>query len=155
MIKAWRLTPPQYLDSAFTGIGAKEAGGRWNKKGTPVVYASSSFALALLEILVNTQATFLLPEYAAIRFSFEPRQLNEVDVDSLPAEWHGVHYTSTTQELGEVWFQNAERMVLSVPSAVIPFERNYLVNPMHEDIENLKREDAISLLLDKRLRTPQ
>ena len=53
MLKAVRLVSPQYVDNAFDGEGARRYGGRWNSKGTSIVYAASSLALAALEMLVH------------------------------------------------------------------------------------------------------
>jgi len=44
-ITAWRIIPVRYQDAAFSGEGAKEYGGRFNRVGTPMVYTSESLAL--------------------------------------------------------------------------------------------------------------
>jgi RES domain-containing protein len=55
-VRAWRLNRSRYgtKSDAFSGKGAAAYPGRWNEAGIPVVYTTSSVALAVLEILVHT-----------------------------------------------------------------------------------------------------
>ena len=47
----YRLGSGRY--PANDGLGASLYGGRWNHKGTPVIYTAASRALCALEILAN------------------------------------------------------------------------------------------------------
>ncbi|HVS77374.1 MAG TPA: RES family NAD+ phosphorylase, partial [Steroidobacteraceae bacterium] len=51
----WRIAPdtPDYVSDDLLGKGAERTGGRWNRKGTPMLYCSSTIALACLETLVH------------------------------------------------------------------------------------------------------
>ncbi|MGA9671505.1 MAG: RES family NAD+ phosphorylase, partial [Terracidiphilus sp.] len=51
----WRLCRERYAGEAFSGHGARLYGGRWNSAGTPMVYASSSLALAAIELFVHLE----------------------------------------------------------------------------------------------------
>src|SRR5437763_13633524 len=55
---AWRIAPdtPDYTADDLTGEGARQSGGRWNRVGTPMVYASGSIELACLETIVHLRA---------------------------------------------------------------------------------------------------
>ena len=55
MVAVWRIATdtPDYTADDLSGAGAKASGGRWNRRGTAVVYASGSAALACLETLVH------------------------------------------------------------------------------------------------------
>ena len=55
--------PFQDLD----GEGARLHGGRWNSVGTPVVYTSSTLALAVLEMLVHVDPEDLPKDLVALR----------------------------------------------------------------------------------------
>lgn len=68
----WMTEPAAALGSAcsqellataddLTGTGAKRFGGRWNRRGTPMVYASGSRALTCLETVVHLGRTPALP----------------------------------------------------------------------------------------------
>jgi RES domain-containing protein len=47
----YRLGSARY--TANEGLGASLYGGRWNRKGTPVIYTAASRALCALEVLAN------------------------------------------------------------------------------------------------------
>ncbi len=57
-ITLWRIAPdtPEFTADDLSGRGAELSGGRWNRPGTPVVYASSSRALACLESIAHLGA---------------------------------------------------------------------------------------------------
>jgi RES domain-containing protein len=54
LIAVYRLCSARY--SPNDGAGAAQYGGRWNSKGTPVIYASSNPSLATLEVIVHVAA---------------------------------------------------------------------------------------------------
>ena len=62
-IAAWRIFKPKHAAMAFTGEGARQFGGRWNSKGTAIVYTAGSAALAALEMLVHIASHELLEAY--------------------------------------------------------------------------------------------
>jgi hypothetical protein len=57
VITGWRIVRPEFADDAYSGLGARRDGGRWNSRGVAVVYASASLSVATLELLVNVPAT--------------------------------------------------------------------------------------------------
>ena len=54
---AWRIVRAARVNSAFTGEGARVYGGRWNSRGTAVIYVSEHESLAALELLVHNEDT--------------------------------------------------------------------------------------------------
>src|ERR1700694_995034 len=64
MVRAvWRIAveAPDYGSDDLSGKGPEKSGGRWNRKGTPVISASSSIALAYLETMVHLSGLEPLP----------------------------------------------------------------------------------------------
>jgi RES domain-containing protein len=54
----WRIAAeaPTYAAGDLSGTGAKMSGGRWNAKGTAMVYCGSNIALATLETVHNVSS---------------------------------------------------------------------------------------------------
>jgi len=139
MIPAFRICATRYSPTAFSGEGAKIAGGRWNSAGLPVVYCSSSLSLATLEILVHLEE----PEILAHHFSFFevgiPKELIEtLNPAKLPPGWRAETTFPQTSALGDAWIRSMKSAVLSVPSAVTPGEVNFLLNPRHPDFGKIR-----------------
>ncbi len=131
MLQVWRLVTARYADSAFSGDGARLYGGRWNRKGVPVVYTSDSQALAMLEMLVQDDP--LRARYVVIPATIPDEvAVERVTVDSLPARWRAPGEHRRLRTIGTAWARRLSSAVLAVPSAVIPDEHNYLLNPQHE-----------------------
>ena len=56
----WRITTRRFVESAFSGEGARLFGGRWNRPGQPLVYTAESRSLALLEMMEPTRYLFVV-----------------------------------------------------------------------------------------------
>jgi RES domain-containing protein len=151
MIEAWRLVKAKWAESAFSGEGARVAGGRWGSVGTPLVYTSESLALAELEVLVNLPTERLLGSYVAFRVRFDEGLVEELRAEALPEDWRRSPAPRSTQAVGDRWVREGRSLVLRVPSAVVPAESNYLLNPAHRDGGRLEVEGPLDPLLDPRL----
>jgi RES domain-containing protein len=57
------------------------------------------------------------------------------------------------QAIGDRWLQRAGWPALSVPSAIVPTERNYILNPTHPQYEQLIWGAHARIILDDRLWT--
>lgn len=153
MLTAFRLVRPAFADDAFSGTGARRVGGRWNSPGWRVVYTSSSIPLATLELLVRTPRRSRLRNYALIPCYFPEAIVEELDSKRLPAKWNAYPPPSLLQELGDRWLASRESAVLAVPSAVVPTDINYLLNPEHDDFRSVDIGESQRFPLDLRLLT--
>lgn len=132
MIAGWRICRARYATGAYSGRGAADYGGRWNRPGIPVVYTSSSLSLATLEYLVNIDGKDLPPDLVVIAAQIpDDITVARVEARDLPADWRSSPSPVKLKEIGEGWLRKAETAVLIVPSAVIPEENNLLLNPAH------------------------
>jgi RES domain-containing protein len=133
----WRIVTHRFAASAFSGEGARLFGGRWNRKGEPVVYTAQSRSLAFLEMLVQDEP--LRANYVLIPAEI-PGDIARLKIDSkqLPKHWRTLEARETLQEIGNQWLRSAKYCVLEVPSAVIPAELNLLLNPAHRDFARIK-----------------
>jgi RES domain-containing protein len=150
MPSAWRIVKEKYLASAFTGEGAADYAGRWNLPGTRMAYTSESQALAALELLVHLNPPVFF-KYKAIRIQFDESLVERLSPEELPAEWQAEPPSLLTQRLGSRWASGARSVALAVPSAIIPEEVNFLINPLHPDFSRIKIEPAVDFAFDARL----
>lgn len=151
MIRAYRIVKTKRASTAFDGEGARRSGGRWNSVGVPVVYVASSAALAALEVLVHLDDSALLPAYSLIGVEFEQEWVETLAPTALPPEWHVFPAPPACATLGDDWFQSKRSAVLRVPSAVVPLEWNFLLNPRHPDFEKIEIGETLPFGFDERL----
>jgi len=150
MPSAWRIVKASHAATAFDGEGAFRFGGRWNSPGTRVVYCSASLSLAALENLVHLNPPVPF-KYVSIRLEFDGGLLETVKPNSLPADWTGEPPSHSTMEIGDRWAKSGLSAVLEIPSAIIPGESNYLLNPSHRDFRAIKVHKPTHFSFDPRL----
>ena len=153
MLSAWRITTSAFARSAGSGEGARLYGGRWNPKGVPIVYTAASQSLAMLEMLVQDQP--LRARYVI----FETRipagmAIDHVRVDHLPSDWREITARAKLQAIGAEWARKRNTAVLAVPSAIVPAESNYLLNPLHPDFKRIRIGKPTTVETDLRLIKP-
>ncbi|WP_461126661.1 RES family NAD+ phosphorylase [Spirosoma aerophilum] len=51
----------------------------------------------------------------------------------LPANWRTLAGYPALQTMGSTWYTSQESLILKVPSAVIIYEYNYIINTGHPD----------------------
>ena len=154
-MRIWRICKAEHVATAFTGEGAMLYGGRWHHPGTPVVYCSESRALAALEQLVHLHRNRLPPNFVCFPVEIlDGLAIREVRIEDLPVEWRHQPGTPELRDLGTGWAEPDETVVLRVPSAVVPGEHNFLLNPRHPDFGRLAIGDPEPLVLDQRLVGP-
>ena len=129
-IKSFRILKRRFVGSAFSGEGARRYGGRWNSTGVPVVYTSSAISLAILEWRANL-TQWPAPPSVIIEVAFDASQV--WSPLKLPADWKRWPCPKTTAAVGDNWVRSGISAVLKVPSAVVPEEFNYVLNPAHPD----------------------
>jgi RES domain-containing protein len=142
---------PRWAEGAFSGEGARLAGGRWNSKGVPMVYLASSLSLAALELLVHIDYQRALQEHQAIPVDLAETLVLHVAKESLPESWTSPSGLPYTQALGDAWIKQQASAVLAVPSAVVPTEVNYLLNPNHPQVEAVAIGEPKPFRYDPRL----
>lgn len=151
MRRVWRLCKRRYAASAFDGEGARRAGGRWNPPGVAVIYASETISLAALEALVHTDPDDAPEDMVIIPVDIpDDVAMTELTPRVLPKDWRRTPAPPRLQQLGADWIRTGATAVLSVPSVLVPQERNYVFNPAHPDFARLKRGTPQPFVLDPR-----
>ena len=150
MAKAWRIVKRSHASSAFDGEGAWRYGGRWNSPGTRVVYCSANLSLAALETLVHLNPPVAFKS-VAIELEFDHRLVETIAAKNLPSDWTEEPPARSTMRLGDLWVREGRSAVLELPSAIIPSESNYLLNPFHPDYQKIKIHSPVAFSFDPRL----
>ena len=149
-MKLYRIVKGKHARTAFSGLGARLAGGRWNFPGETVVYCSCSLALAALETRVHVE-----DEGSGLSFvSFEVHVPEHVRIEILerfPKNWRAEPAGETTMRVGSKWFTAGRTVALMVPSVLIPSERNVLLNPAHPEFGGLSISRPTKFTWDPRL----
>ena len=132
----WRIAveTPAYPASDLSGTGARITGGRWNSKGAPVVYCSTSIALATLETVHYLRGGGLPFNRYLVRIAipddvWDARQV----LDPFPGGWDAIPAGLSGKRAGDGWIAAGKSALLLVPSVIVPDECNVLLNPRHAD----------------------
>jgi RES domain-containing protein len=146
----WRLTRRPHAD--LRGRGGELADGRWHTRGRPVVYGASTAALAALEVRVHLDLPFdLLPDdYVLMRIAGPDDMVRIVEPDDLHEGWHAPE-NQLCRPIGDAWLAERASALLLVPSAIIPFEQNVLINPLHPESAQLSLSEITPFGWDSRL----
>ena len=144
MKSLWRIAPdtPDYLAHDLSGKGAEITGGRWNRKGLPVVYAASTASLAALETIVHFAASGLPLNRFLVRIDV-PDDLWDARRSATPASldvgWNAVPAGKVSLDFGDAWLKDAAApLLLEVPSVIVPEESNLLLNARHPQMSRVK-----------------
>ncbi len=138
MIEVWRIgtDTPDYTAEDMGGIGAKTNGGRWNRKGRPVVYTSCTRALACIETVVHLGSSGLPLNRYLVRIVIPDDVWNArttITDKSSPVGWDALPEGKVSLDLGDQWLSGLTTCIMEVPSIVVPEEQNVLINPDHPD----------------------
>ena len=148
-MKVYRISKCNYIDD-LSGTGAAMYGGRWHSKGTYVLYTAASPSLALLESVVhisNIQAA----GYCMICLDIPENSMEEKTIENLPCNWFVNPAPDALQIIGNTFIRNNTSLALKLPSAIMPEESNYLLNPQHTLFNTIKVLYKRTIPIDDRL----
>jgi RES domain-containing protein len=153
MTVVWRIgvDASAYLADDLSGDGARKAGGRWNSPGRPLLHASTSISLAVLETVVRLDGMpsnrylveITIPDAVFAR-GHELDPVAHVGWDAIPE-------SKTSIDAGDQWLDSESSALLFVPSVVVPEERNVLINPLHADASRIRARKVRKFTYDPRL----
>ena len=137
-IRLYRLVKHKHARQALAGRGGLEADGRWHTAGRPIVYLTSSEALAVLEVRVHLGSIVPADAYVLLTIELPERLVVEFPRKRWPRHWDAVPFVAATQRLGDVWLTEGKSVALRVPSVHSGSDFNVLLNPTHRDAGNAK-----------------
>ena len=147
--QAWRIADGRF--DPFSGVGASLVGGRWNSPGPSVIYASRSYAGAMLETLAHAGIGRIPKTHVAIEITIA----GDVSVEwsmqqGLPDGWEQADQR-VARAFGDGWIRQGRTAVLVVPSVVARRESNVLLNPQHADFRKIVAARSEPVVWDARL----
>ena len=151
MASAWRIVRAARAKAAFTCGGSRFYGGRWNSRGTSVIYVSEHESLAALELLVHTMPLSPTDRYFSFRLEWNDNLTEYFPVKKLPPDWNAEPPTSASMRIGDEWARRASYVALALPSLLSTSELNFLLNPNHADFKKVKINGPIEYHFDPRM----
>jgi RES domain-containing protein len=154
-ITLWRIgaDTPGYEAHDTSGKGAETSGGRWNRVGTPMLYTSTSRALACLETIVHLGGdTLPLNRYLVqVKVPIAAWKAALVVDPARLVGWDAVPAGKASLDWGTSWAGAKSTLVARVPSIIVPEELNVLINPLHPDATNRRAVKVRKWLYEARL----
>lgn len=147
--RAWRIADGRF--DPFSAIGASLVGGRWNSPGLGVIYASRSYAGAMLECLAHAGIGRVPRTQVAVEIAIAGGvAVERRDETSLPAGWDHADQRAS-RAFGDAWIRQRRTAVLVLPSVVARREMNVLLNPQHAHFSKIAAGLPEPVLWDARL----
>lgn len=134
-------------------LAASGQAARWNSKGRFVIYTAASRALACLENVVHRSGEGLNQPFRVLSIDVPDEvAVERLDLMSLPSDWTSFLRYPDCQALGDRWLDVKNTAILRVPSALIPNEFNYLLNPTHPHFTRIQLLGTEEFIFDPRLK---
>lgn len=149
-MRVYRISKSNFI-ADLSGTGAALYGGRWNSKGTYIVYTAETLSLAMLETVVHLNETAATSVYAAACLQLPKGYTEEWASQDLPRNWQTYPPLETLKVIGDDFVRRNKALTLKLPSAIIPEESNYLINPRHHQFKNIQIVYTRVFSLDTRL----
>jgi RES domain-containing protein len=149
----YRIVKTKARTNDLSGTGAYRFGGRWNSKGTYMLYTSETSSLALLENLVHFDPIDIPPHLFIMQLEMaDDAAVYTLPDNAYPEEW--IHPgLLECNEIGDKFIKEGKFLALRVRSAVNPTEYNYLLNPLFPHyFDGVKIKNVMEIALDGRLR---
>ena len=145
-MRLWRISDFDDL----SGQGGLLGPARWHSVTRPLVYLADHPASALLEVLVHLEVDRedLPASYQLLAVEI-PDDIAFDNAPVLTANWRAD--ANETQRIGNQWLENGRMALLRVPSAIVPYGWNWLLNPRHSDVVKIRAAEVIRTTFDLHL----
>ncbi|HEY8055579.1 MAG TPA: RES family NAD+ phosphorylase [Terriglobales bacterium] len=149
-MRVYRICRAVFAADMWSGEGAWRYGGRWNHRGTRVIYASSSVALAALEYFVNLEPNLAPEDLISGSGELDDSAIAELSLPLLPEGWNRSR-PEKLREIGDEWVRQGGSAGLRVPSAAVGGDWNLLLNPAHPAFAGFHRLGETPFRFDTRM----
>lgn len=157
-MQAWRIydhnaayaRQPNF--NPLDGAGGLQGYARWHHRGQPILYTASSPSLALLEVLVHIDPRrFQQQTLLQLEIDADAERVTHAQLVQLLRDAPTNDPEAGTRDYGTTWLAEKRTLALIVPSLVMPFENNVILNPQHPDAANIRITASERITLDERL----
>jgi|SRR6185312_5102942 len=151
-MRLFRIVQDRIRATDLSGTGSYRYGGRWNSKGTYMLYTSQTSSLAYLENIIPFEKGEMPPELYLTELDVKQESL----IYTLPdADYHKDWFKLgllENQQQGDRWMRERKYLGIRVRSAVNPVEYNCLLNPLYPQYyQLLKIITTTEIRVDERL----
>ncbi len=148
----FRIVKSKNRINDLSGTGAFRVGGRWNQKGTYMLYTSENSSLAYLESLVHFTTLDFPINLHIIHLNIDDNApIYRLPDKEYPKNWMEIG-NAATQEKGTALMNDNHYLAIRVKSAINPEEYNYLLNPLFPDFQKMVRVISSAVInTDRRL----
>jgi len=127
----YRIAKSSVRAQDLSGIGAFKYGGRWNNKGSYMLYASINSSLAYLENVVHFDESGSPPYLYITTIEIKDNHLiYELPDADYPGSWRQPD-NPDNKAMGDQWIAENKFLAFKVSSAINPDEFNLLLNPLY------------------------
>jgi RES domain-containing protein len=148
-VKVYRFTKTTFADG-LSAEGARSNGGRWNSKGTPVLYCATNESLGMLELRVHSPHPYPRTRLKLV-IEVPDDAVEEIPVNKLPRGWNKLPPGPSSKHFGDAWVASKSSLGILVPSVIASEERNLVLNPAHDRFKEARVVSKERVTLDMRL----
>lgn len=145
----YRITKSKHA-ADISGTGAALYPGRWNKKGSPVLYTGKTIEIALLENIVHLPP-MIAPQLDLLTVEIPDDSILTFKPHNLPSNWAQYPAPTILSEIGQKWIDEGKTLALEVPSSIIDTSTNVLLNCNHSRYKEVKVIKQEKFRFDSRL----
>ncbi len=151
MIRVYRIVREPFSKTPLDGEGSYRFGGRWSSPGTRIAYTAEHLSLAMIEYFVHIEASDP-PKDLVVAAADIPDNVSRVvlTAEMLPSNWRQVPAAPGLAAIGDSFAAECKSAVLVLPSALVPSESNWLINPLHVEFPEIQVHPAEPFRYDAR-----
>lgn len=139
MIRVYKIVREPYSKTPLDGEGPFLFGGRWSSPGTRIAYTAEHLSLAMIDYFGHIDANDPPKDLVVVAADI-PDSVSRVVLNphKLPSNWRQVPAPPNLAVIGDSFAAQRKSTILVLPSALVPSESNWLINPLHPEFAEIK-----------------